>query len=365
MGMNNIDNIKKILEENVLLFSDLHIGNNSNSTSYHKICIDYSLWLKQKAIENNINTFLFLGDFFHDREEINLLSLNTANEFLQNLKEFNIILIVGNHDCYYKDNAEIHSLSIFNQWKNIIVVDQLTVFDYLDKKIALLPWGFEFEKVPFNIDYCFGHLTIESFRINKIKICEKSNESIKSADVLEKIKKVFSGHFHIRSKKDYNNGSILYIGNTFEQNWSDYEEKKGIEIFNFVTGDTKFIENDFSPKHIKLHLSKILSKDQDELQILKTKFKNNFTKLIIDEDIDMQKLSIISDKLANLKPLEFNSEFLVENDIKNANDFDSVEIEMELLLTEYINNLEIHNNKDKILKETLNLYQKALKEVNI
>jgi DNA repair exonuclease SbcCD nuclease subunit len=354
------DKIKNFLNEKVILFSDLHIGVRTDSDIWHNTVLEYSDWLKDKAIENNIKTFIFLGDFFHDREEIRLTSLDAANKFLENLKDFKIIMIVGNHDCYYKDNTEVNSLSIFDKWENIIVIKETLVLEYLDKKIAFMPWGFEFDKITNGIDYGFGHIEVQSFRINKIKVCE---HGITSSDLLKKIDKVFSGHFHIRSKKDYNSGSINYIGNTFQQNWSDYEEEKGIEIFDFSNGETCFIENNVSPKHIKISLSKLQSKDKTELDKVKNELKNNIVKLIIDKEFEPEKLSLLSEKLSNLNPIQFNSEILLVEDNKSADDFESVEIDLKIILTEYINKLEIEDNKDKILSETLDIYNKALSQV--
>lgn len=349
-----------MLEDRVLLFSDLHIGRKGESDIEYDVVIQYSNWIKEEALKNNISTLLFLGDFFHDREEISLTELNLADKFLENLSDFNIIMIVGNHDCYYKDHAEVHSLSIFNKWKNIIVVDKLEVFEYMGKTVAFMPWGFSFNDVPAGVDYGFGHMEIQTFRYNKIKVCE---HGMTSSDILGKINKVFSGHFHIRSKKTYDCGSIAYIGNTFEQNWSDYEEEKGVEIFTFSTGETQFIKNTVSPKHIKIHLSKLISKDEKESQILKNDLKNNIVKLIIDDEIEPEKLSVLSDKLSKLSPIKFDTESVINSELKSADDFDSVEIDMGLLLTEYIEKLEISENKDKILEETLNLYTKSLSQV--
>jgi DNA repair exonuclease SbcCD nuclease subunit len=352
--------ILDFLEEKVILFSDLHIGVRTDSDVWHKTAIEYSLWLKDKALKNNINTLLFLGDFFHDREEIRLTSLHTANLFLENLKDFNIIMIIGNHDCYYKDKTDVNSISIFDKWKNIVVVKDLEVLDFLNKKIAFIPWGSDIEKLPDGVDYAFGHIEIESFRINKVKICE---HGVKSSDLLKKINKLYSGHFHIRSKKSYDSGSIEYIGNTFEQNWSDYEEEKGIEIFSFNTGKTTFIKNDISPKHIKVQLSKLLSKDEKEIKNFKENVKSNIVKLIIDEEIPQEKLSLISEKISKLNPIAFNSEVTNESETKSVDDFESVEIDLKLLLMEYIEKLEIQENKDKILSETIDIYNKALTQV--
>lgn len=348
--------IKEFLSDKILFFTDLHIGLRGDSEDRLKVALEFSDWLKNVAIENKIKTIVFLGDFFHDREEIRLTALDTANRFLDNLKDFNLILLVGNHDCFYKDNTIINSLSVFQKWKNIVVVDNLEIIEYQDKTIALMPWGAKLEDVPNGIDYIFGHLEINSFFMNRVKMCENG---IQTTTLFEKAKSIFSGHFHLRSKKKYSDGTITYVGCPFQQDWGDFDEEKGVEILNLITGETSFIKNDVSPRYVKIHLSKIMEKDENEMQLIKTGLKNNIVKLIVDMDIQPEKLISISEKLSKYSPFEFNSEFLTESATQNADDFTSVEIDLKLLLIEFINNLDIKENKDKILEETLEIYNKA------
>ena len=360
MSENKAIQIKKLLEDQCMLFTDLHIGIRTDSENWFKTALEYSEWVKQEALKHNVNTLIFLGDFFHDREEIRITALDAADKFLANLKQFNIILMVGNHDCLYKDNADIHSLSIFHKWSNIVVVDSLEIVEYMDKKIAFMPWGVKLEDVPDGLDYIFGHLEVESFMKNKVKMCD---HGFKSSDLLAKAKHVYSGHFHLRSKKKYSNGTITYVGCTFQQDWGDYEEEKGIELLTLSTGKSVFIPNTVSPRYVKVHLSKLLSKDKDEIETVKTKLKNNIVKLIVDQDMSAEKLSALSEKLSSLMPMEFNSEVTTGTEVKSADDFTSVEIDLKLLLTEFIEKLEIPANKDKILEETLNIHAKALSKI--
>ena len=186
---------------------------------------------------------------------------------------------------------------------------------------------------------------------------------MKSSDLLKKAPQIFSGHFHLRTKKKYGNSSITYVGNTFQQDWGDYGEEKGVEVLNLTTGETRFVRNTASPEYVKVHLSKLVAKDKNEIEIVKTKLKNNFVKLIIDQDFQPEKLAALSEKLSGLNPLQFNTEALVETVAQNADEFQSVEIDMKLLLTEYVDKLDIPNNKDKVLNETLNLHTKALSQI--
>lgn len=348
------------LETRCLIFTDLHIGVRKDSDIWHKIALDYGIWLKEQALKNNINTLIFMGDFYHNREEISLTTLDTGNKFLEALSDFNIIMLVGNHDCYFRDNANVHSLAGYNNWKNICIVDKTEVLEYMDKKIAFIPWGFNYDEIPEGIDYAFGHFEINSFKQNKMHICEST---LTSSMLMKKIKNTYSGHFHLRGAREIDGRMISYIGNTFQQNWGESDEVKGIEIIDFSTGKTEFIENTISPKHVKIDLSKVLSKDEEEVNKIKNESKGNIVKIIVDNQVDSSKVDILMERLSKLGPIELNSEIVENVQVKSADEFESVEIDLKLLLQEYINQLEINKDKDKILQETLNIYDKAVSMV--
>ena len=99
-------------KSNICCISDIHLGVHQNNSSWHKILLDWVKWLDKQLIENDIDDIMICGDLFHYRDEIAVNSLHIANEFFDILKRYNIVMITGNHDCYYKDNSLVNSLSI-------------------------------------------------------------------------------------------------------------------------------------------------------------------------------------------------------------------------------------------------------------
>ena len=99
---------------------------------------------------------MICGDLFHYRDEIAVNSLQVAKQFFDILEDYNIVMITGNHDCYYKDTSTVNSLSLFGGWKNITVIDTLTVDDIFDKRVSFVPWGVNVKDIP-KCDLVFGH----------------------------------------------------------------------------------------------------------------------------------------------------------------------------------------------------------------
>ena len=63
----------------VAIVGDIHIGNNKNNPIFHDIVLKYGEWLKKELNDRGIDTIWQLGDIFHDRVSINLLTLNTLS----------------------------------------------------------------------------------------------------------------------------------------------------------------------------------------------------------------------------------------------------------------------------------------------
>jgi hypothetical protein len=122
---------------------------------------------------------------------------------------------VGNHDAFYKDKSDINSVSILRGWSNITVVDKLVVLEAHGRKIALCPWGQNIEEVP-ACDLIVGHFEINSFKMNSFKVC---TNGLKASDLTSRAKLTITGHFHHREERKYNEGTILYVGCPYQQDW--------------------------------------------------------------------------------------------------------------------------------------------------
>ena len=302
------------LEENIGIFSDIHIGLGQNSSIWHENVLQFAEWVKDFYLSKNIHTLIIPGDIFHNRNEISVQTLNVANVFFEKLKDFNIIISTGNHDCYYKDRSDINSVSIFNNWPNIQVVDKNPVtVEAFDKKISFIPWGTSLDNIP-NTDICFGHFEINSFKYNNYAVCE---HGLTSADLLNKSRLIISGHFHTKDCREYSNGKIVYLGSPYQQNFGDTEEERGVYIFNIKSEKFTFFENKISPKHLKLSFKSFLEK-KIPANFLSKNVPNNMICLLADTNDFTNQINIISSKIQELNPKFFRVDYKIDN-VENLN----------------------------------------------
>ena len=348
----------KIKDSRIGCFSDIHIGLNQDNPIWHKIVLDFAEWASKKYLEHGINEVIIPGDIFHNRSEISVATLATAKKFFDYFKDFNLYISVGNHDSYYKDNGKVNSVSIFDGWNNIKVIDDAPfILETKNKKISLIPWGTKLEDIP-ETDIIFGHFEINSFYMNSYKICE---HGISSADILKKSKVIISGHFHKKDHKKYKNGEIVYLGSPFQQNFGDCLDERGIYIYDIDKNSFDFIENNISPKHFKISLKKLLDGKIDTKQ-LKNNIENSHISLVVDSKLDDNKLLLLSSKIKNLLPISFRTEH-VESEIKSNSNLKGDELEeIDLIedIEKYVNSLDIENKKEVVsyIKE---LYNNKLK----
>jgi len=331
----------------VALFSDLHLGIRGNSEEWHKIALDWADWIVADLSSKNIRDIFFLGDFFDNRSEISVQTLHVASEILDKFKDFNMIMIVGNHDAFYKNRSDVHSLGLMNGHKNITIVHKNLTIDEFGKKMLFVPWNNELGGYTF--DYIFGHFEIQSFKMNNYKVCDKG---MSVNELLNATKTVFSGHFHKRDSKSYNSGSIHYIGNTFPMDFSDVDDAKGYHILDIETGGLTFIENTVSPKFKKIVLSNIK-------QVKKEDIEGNIVKLVVDLEVDDKQLDKFKVYLGKFSPKHLSVEHnTTTHTIDNVEEIDSINIEE--MFDEFIGQLELDEDKntrvEKIISE---LYEKG------
>lgn len=313
--------IKDMLNKpKVAIFSDLHLGIYGNSTDWHDIALKWADWIVKDLKKNNIKDILFLGDFFHNRSEISVLTTHVASEIISKFKDFNMIMVIGNHDCFYKNRADIHSLGMLKGHDNLTIVDECLKIESFGKSLLFVPW---FVDVPVGkYDYIFGHFEIVSFKMNNFKICDHGLQP--SALLKGMTDHVFSGHFHNRHSKEYKEGSIHYVGNTFPMDFSDVGNTRGYHILDVESGEIEFFENPISPKFVKILLSEIE-------QVESSTIKGNIVKMIIDVDMDDPEIEKNKNHVRNMKPHQFIAELNVSSkNIDNVEVIDSIDISDQL-----------------------------------
>ena len=122
------------------IFSDLHLqkGGKKIDGVWDKKLVDGLATLSDTCdmfLEKDIDKFIFLGDMFDKRYQIDVQVLHGAIEILERLKDVPGHFLVGNHDMYLR-TREINSLRFCSfKWK---VVD--TDWDNLEPGYLFVPY---------------------------------------------------------------------------------------------------------------------------------------------------------------------------------------------------------------------------------
>lgn len=342
----------------ICCISDIHIGVHQNSAQWHDILFQWARWLTGELKSKSITDIVISGDLFHYRDEISVNTLHVTSRLLDLWKDFNIVMLVGNHDAYYKERADVNSLTIFKNRSGVTVVDRMTCVEQYGKKMCFAPWGVTPEEIE-SCDILFGHFEIQSFKLNSFKVCESG---ISAKELLSKTPLTITGHFHLRDERVYEEGSILYLGNPFQMDFGDRESTKGYYLLDIETSEYNFYINNISPEHKKIRLSQLVSIG-DITDDVKDMFKGNIVRLVIDKNISSDEIDTLLNVLMSLGSMSLNVEY--ENTFNSFNLSsgelaDLSNVDMSVAIQEFVDLLDIDNKKD-VLQKTLELYNMHIK----
>ena len=209
------------------------------------------------------------------------LSLKIADAITKKFKR-GVFVILGNHDVYYKDRTDTHSLEGFNKiYSNFHIYEKPEILTINSHKFLMLPWIENLTELKNQIKlnksakYVFCHADFKGFSFNKV---QKLEHGLEQEDVYS-FKRIYSGHIHIRQEK----GNILYVGTPYEMDRGDRGNQKGFYVLD-VSGKEiieKFVPNEFSPKYLKFDILDLLNLTPNEIT---EKFNNNFIDVLIESE---------------------------------------------------------------------------------
>jgi hypothetical protein len=289
------------LFKKVAVFTDLHVGLKSNSITHLKDCEEFVDWFISQAKEAGCDTGIFMGDWSHNRNSLNLFTLNTSLILLEKLGSAfdQFFWFPGNHDLFYKDKRDIHSSAFGRHIPGVTVVDSVTTLD----DVTLVPWlvGDEWKSISqVKSKYMFGHFELPLFYMNAMVQMPDHGEL--QADHFHHQDYVFSGHFHKRQSRS----KVHYIGNAFPHNFADsWDDDRGMMILEWG-GEPEYVNWPNCPKYRTLPLSRLID-EKDSLMKSKMHLRvnldiditfeeANFIKEDFTEKYDIREISLIQDK---------------------------------------------------------------------
>ena len=328
------------------VFTDIHFGNKSNSRIHNDDCEEFVDWFIDTAKANGCETGIFCGDWNHNRNSLNLTTMDAGIRSLEKLGAAfdDFYMFAGNHDLYYKDKRDVKSTEWAKHIPGITVVDEIKVIE----DVALVPWlvGDEWKRVQkLQAKYVFGHFELPSFYMNAMVQMPDHGE-LKSEHFVNP-DYVFSGHFHKRQRQ----GKIHYIGNAFPHNYADaWDDDRGMMILDRENDkEPEYINWPNCPKYRTIKLSKLID---DADKIIKSKMylrveldlpvsyeEANFVKETFLQTYDCREITLIQQKHLE----EINSEL-------DISAFASVD----QIVSEEITQLDTENFNKKMLLDIYN-----------
>src|SRR5258708_5098530 len=102
------------LFKKVAAMTDIHLGAKNNSNTHNQDCSDFVDWFISESKKRGAETCIFLGDWHHHRNQVNVMTLDYTMKCLRKLNDAfdTVYMITGNHDLYFRDNRNTHSLTI-------------------------------------------------------------------------------------------------------------------------------------------------------------------------------------------------------------------------------------------------------------
>lgn len=343
----------------IALITDTHAGARGDSPLFAEMQAKfYTDVFFPELVKRDIDDIIHLGDYFDRRRFINFSSLAANYEsFVKPAKTYNVHLIVGNHDTYYRSTNSINSpmLLLDRHWNIYEERDTLVLSDGF--RVAMVPWINPENKADtlqwlkeVDVDMVAGHFEFAGFEMHKGTVSKDGQDP--EEFIQHPI--IISGHFHTQSEK----GNIKYLGSAFEFTWSDCDDPRGFHIFDTETKEFEFIQNPY-----KMFFKVVYdgSQSADDYEHIKDKF----VKVIVTEE-DPKKVDKFIRGLHAHHPHDLQViDQAIEQDVKHASvDVDiNTEVKTHSVIQEVVQDTELNESVKARVSKLLNeIYMEALEE---
>jgi hypothetical protein len=267
------------------VFTDIHFGLKSNSLQHNLDCERFVDWFISQAKKEGCETCFFLGDYNHHRASINIQTLQFGLRALEKLNDsfHQVYFIPGNHDLYYRDRRDIHSVEWARHLPKVKIVNDF----FVQGDVVIAPWLVQddYKKLhKYSGKYMFGHFELPNFYMNSMVQMPDHGE-IKESDI-KGFETVFTGHFHKRQAR----GNVWYIGNAFPHNYADAgDDARGMMVLEWGQ-QPEFYSWPDQPKFRIYKLSEILDNPAGVLT------KDSHVRVHLDIDISYEEANFIREQ---------------------------------------------------------------------
>jgi len=356
----------------ILFFADLHIHPHKRSSERLEDCIQALKWIFSTAQKRHIRDVVFLGDLFHDRQKIDVLTYQKTFEvfefFLNNKwmadgpTAFSTYLLLGNHDLWHLQKWDISSVNPLRSMPCVTVIDKPSTVEVGGIPIVFLPYtadpisDLEKAEKTFN-DWqkdhpgrrirrkvLCGHVAVDGALWNtmhqtfsEVAIEHDGEMKVVNASVFKDWDRVFLGHYHAAQKLSYN---VEYIGSPLQLSFGEAFQDKQFLIYDTVDGSHEYVKNTFSPQHFII----------PQADLHKYELEGNFIRVMVDDiaasDVVQMRKELIEEQAVgslDIKPVQKEEGHLV----KQA---ESILLKEDEMLESYVDQVELGDlDRDKLL----------------
>lgn len=289
------------------LITDTHIGSRNDSQNFSNYFKRFYRDVFFPTLhKHNIEHIIHLGDLFERRKYVNFKSLSDSREFLfEPLRDFQVELIVGNHDTFYKSTNVVNSPDLLlGDYKNINVYSEPHDLELGGCKMALLPWicsgnhqhSMDYIKST-SATHLFGHLELMGFEM----YAGHTNDHGFDPALFSRFEQAYSGHFHHRSHR----GNITYLGSPYETTWSDYNDPRGFHLFDTETKELTFIENPYRMFN-KIYYNDTATDVEEMLKVDYDELTGTYVRIVIQDKSNPYGFERLVDKIGKTNPIDLS-----------------------------------------------------------
>tara|TARA_R110000868_G_scaffold79604_29_gene226474 strand:+ start:776 stop:1870 length:1095 start_codon:yes stop_codon:yes gene_type:complete len=353
----------------VAVITDTHFGVRSDSPAmYTAMRKFYENVFFPTLDQHHITRVLHGGDYGDRRKYINFATARFIDEvYRQPLKARGIRedVIIGNHDCFYRESAELNSVQeLYRHDDTIHIYTQPTEIEVGGCAILLLPWICDSNRAA-TLDaiatsraaIVLGHLEVAGFQMYRGM---PSSEGLDPA-LFNRFKLVMSGHFHHKSVAD----PIHYLGAPYAMVWSDYRDPRGFHLFDTETHELTFVSN---PHTV---FARLVYDDADQPNVYlenliasilapSSEYHDAYVKVVVKSKTQPYWFDLVMDALGKVN----TQDVMVVDDIVTTAGPDVTDLTTDIdtltLMKDYVDGLAVTCNKTALQKYLQDLYQDAL-----
>jgi DNA repair exonuclease SbcCD nuclease subunit len=347
----------------ILIFSDIHIHPHKKSVERLDDCIKVLDWVFETAKSKKIKDIIFLGDLFHDRQKIDVLTYQKTFEVFEKhllSNKINLYLLLGNHDLWHHQKWDVSSVNPLRNLPGVSVINEPCVRQISDDYLfGFLPYTHdpiedikkiekEWKSVCKEKDInppkiCGAHIAVDGALWNlkygttaEVAI-EHDGDMVKvGPSIFSKWSKVFLGHYHAEQKLTEN---VEYVGSPLQLSFGEAFQDKHILIYDLEKDSSEYVKNEFSPKHYIIN--------ENELE--NYELEGNFIRLEVQDISSSSMAEIRKNLVEDKKVATMEIKQFIKKEEHIISDAKSILYKEDEMIEKYVEQVNVELEKEKLI----------------